>query len=132
MRGERLEILITCDGYRIIVPTAEESRVIDERMGSDPDGFDLDDAWFEGAKSTQELYPGANERAVRQKEALGGGLIELASITLDQATVAWFKAQTGEDGETGGTRWPELAAVTLRDHIKADADREFPSPPAVN
>ena len=71
MRGERLEILITCDGYRIIVPTAEESRVIDERMGSDPDGFDLDDAWFEGAKSTQELYPGANERAVRQKEALG-------------------------------------------------------------
>ena len=101
-------------------------------MASDPDGFKLDDAWIEGAKITQELFPGSNERAVRHKEALGAGPIERVSVTLDQATVAWFKAQTGEDGETGGTRWPELAAVTLRDHARADADREVPSPPVVN
>ena len=132
MRRQKVDILITDAGDQIIMPTAEESKAIDDQIASDPDDFELDDAWFEGAKTTQELFPEAYERAARQKEALKAGLIQRVTVTLDRETIAWFKAQTGEDGETGGTRWPELAAVTLRDHIKADADREFPSPPAVN
>ena len=105
MRREKVETLITGAGDRIIVPTAEESQVIDERMASDPDGFELDDAWFEVAKTTKELFPEAHGRAVRRKEALRAGMIPRVSVTLDQETVAWFKAQTGEDGKTGGTRW---------------------------
>ena len=132
MRREKVEILTTNDGDRIIMPTAEESQAIDEQIASDPDDFELDDDWFEGAKTTKELFPEAYEQAVRQKEALKAGLIQRVNITLDRETIAWFKAQTGEDGETGGTRWLELVAETLRDHARADAEREFPSPPAVS
>ena len=104
MRRKKVEILITDAGDRIIVPTAEESQAIDEQIASDPDDFELDDAWFEGAKTTQELFSEAYERAVRQKKALKAGLIQRATVTLDRETIAWFKAETGEDGETGGTR----------------------------
>ena len=113
----------------------EEFEVSDEQIASDPDGFELDDAWFEGAKTTKELFPEtyerveAYERAVREKEALKAGLIRRVTITLDRETIAWFKAQTGEDGETGGTRWLELVAQTVRDHARVNADRELPSPP---
>ena len=95
-------------GDQIIMPTAEETKAIDEQIASAPADFELDDAWFEGAKTTQELFPEAYERAVRQKEALKSGLIQRVTVTLDRETIAWFKAQTGEDGETGGTRWLEL------------------------
>ena len=103
------------DDVAVGAPTAEESKAIDERIASDPDDFELDDAWFEGAKPTQELFPEAYARAVRQKEALKAGLIQRVNITLDRETIAWFKAQMGEDGETGGTRWLELVAQTLRE-----------------
>ena len=88
---------------------------------------------------TQELFPEAYERAVRQKEALNAGLIQRVTVTLDQETVAktrrtdparMFRAQTGEDGETSGTRWLELVAQTLRDHARARAARKLPSPPS--
>ena len=114
MRREKVDVRISGDGDRIIVPTAEESQVIDEQIASDPDGFELDDAWFEGAKTTRELFPEACERGVRQEEALKAGLIERVTVTLDRETIAWFKSQTGEDGETGGTRWLELVELTLR------------------
>ncbi len=110
------KILIPDAGERIIMPTAEESKAIDEQIASGPDDFEMDDAWFEDAKTTQELFPEAYEQAVRQEEALKAGLIQRVTITLDRETIAWFKAQTGEDGETGGTRWLELVAQTLRDH----------------
>ena len=129
MRREKVEILITDAGDRIIVPTAEESQAIDEQIASDPDDFELDDAWFEGAKTTQELFPEAYERAVRQKEALKAGLIQRVTVTLDRETIAWFKAKTGEDSETGGTRWLELVAQALRDHAGGNAGRELPSSP---
>ena len=121
--GEKVDIMITAADDRIIVPTAEESKAIDEQIASDPDDFELDDAWFEGAKTTQELFPEAYEQAVRQKEALKAGLIQRVTITLDRETIAWFKAQTGEDGETGGTRWLELVAQALRDHAGAITGR---------
>ena len=129
MRRQKVDILITEAGDQIIMPTAEESKAIDEQIASDPDDFELDGAWFEGAKTTQELFPEAYEREVRRKEALKAGIIQRVPVTLDRETIAWFKAQTGEDGETGGTRWLELVAQTLRDHASANADREIPSPP---
>ena len=123
------KILITDAGDRIIMPTAAESKAIDEQIASDPDGFALDDAWFEVAKTSQELFPEAYEQAVRQKEALKAGLIQRVTVTLERETIAWFKAQTGEDGETGGTRWLELVAQALRDHARGNAVRKLPSPP---
>ena len=125
----KVDIMITDAGDRIIVPTAKESQAIDEQIASDPDDFELDDAWFEGAKTTQELFPEAYEQAVRQNEALKAGLIQRVNITLDRETIAWFKAQTGEDGETGGTRWLDLVAQALRDHTRGNAGRKLPSPP---
>ena len=62
---------------------------------------------------------------MRQKEALKAGLIRRVNITLDRETIAWFKAEMGKDGETGGTGWLEMVAQTLRDHARADADREL-------
>ena len=44
MRREKVDIMITDAGDRIILPTAEESKAIDEQIASDPDGFELDDA----------------------------------------------------------------------------------------
>ena len=46
------------------------------------------------------------------------------TVTLDKETIAWFKAQTGEDGETGGTRWLELVAQTLRDYAQSHVGRK--------
>ena len=63
-------------------------------------------------------------------KALEAGLIQRVNLTLDRETIAWFKAQVGEDGETGGTRSLELVAQALRDHARVNADREAPSPPA--
>ena len=51
---------------------------------------------------------------MRHKEALQVGLIQRVTVALDRETIAWFKAQTGEDGETGGTRW--LAVVSVHFH----------------
>ena len=47
-QAKKVDILITDTGDQIIMPTAEESKAIDERIASDPDGFELDDAWFAG------------------------------------------------------------------------------------
>ena len=82
MRRETVEVLITDAGYQIIIPTAEQSRAIDEQIASDPDDFELDDAWFEGAKTTKQLFPEAYARAMRQKEALEAGAIQRVAVTL--------------------------------------------------
>ena len=67
---------------------------------------------------------------MRQREALKAGLIQRVTVILDRETIAWFKAQMGENGGAGGTRWLELVAQTLRDHARAHADRELPSSPS--
>ena len=69
MRRQKVDILITDAGDRIIMPTAEESKAIDEQIASDPNDFELDDAWFESAKPTQELFP----EALRAGGATEGG-----------------------------------------------------------
>ncbi len=53
MRRQKVDVLIADAGDRIIMPTAEESKAIDEQIASDPDGFELDEAWFEGAQDHQ-------------------------------------------------------------------------------
>ena len=73
MRRQIVDILITDAGDRIIMHTAEESEAIDKQIASAPDDFELNDAWFEGANTTQEILPEAYERAVRQKDTLKAG-----------------------------------------------------------
>ena len=93
---------------RIITPTAEESKAIDEQIVSDSDDFELDDAWFEGAKTTQELFPEAYEQAVRQKEALKVGLIQRVNITLDRRDDSLVQ---GPDGGGRGDRRDKVAGA---------------------
>ena len=73
----------------LVRPTAEEEAETAAQLAEDPDTYE---------------------------EGLRAGLIQRVTITLDRETIAWFRAQTGEDGDTGGTRWLELVARTLRDH----------------
>ena len=55
---------------------------------------------------------------MQHQKALDAGHIQRVTVTLDRETIAWFKAQTGEDGETGGTRWLELISQTLQKHAQ--------------
>ena len=99
----------------LVHPTAAAAEIATQ-LAEDPDTYEWTEEDWANAQTTQELFPEAHEWAVRQKEALKDGLIQRVTITLDGETMAWFKAQTGEDGETGGTRWMALVAQTLRDH----------------
>ena len=109
----------------LVRPTAEEeAAAIATQLAEDPDTCEWTEEDWANAQTTRELFPEACERAVRQKEALKDGLIRRVTVTLDRETIAWFKAQTGEDGETGGTRWLELAAQTIRDHAQAHGGRK--------
>ena len=85
----------------LVRPNAEEETEIAAQLAEDPDTYEwTEDAWA-NAQTTRELFPEACERAVRQKEALKDGLLQRVTVTLDRETIAWFKAQTGEDGGTG-------------------------------
>ena len=108
----------------LVRPTGEEEAEIAAQLAEDPDTYEWTEEDWANAQTTQELFPKACERAVRQKEALKDGLIQRVTVTLDRETIAWFKAQTGEDGETGGTRWLELVAQTLRGHAQAHGGRK--------
>ena len=103
----------------LVRPTPEEEAEIAAHLAEDPDTFEWTDEDWANAQTTQELFPETHEWALWQKKALEAGLIQRVNVTLDQETIAWFKAQTGEDGETGGTRWLELVAQVLRDHAQA-------------
>ena len=107
----------------LVRPTPEEEEAIAAQLAEDPDTVEWTDEDWANAQTTQELFPEAHEWAVRQKKALEAGLIQRVTVTLDRETTAWFKAQTGEDGETGGTRWLELVAKILRDHAQAHVVR---------
>ena len=96
--------------------TAEEEAEIAAQLAEDPDTYEWTEEDWGNAQTTREVFPEAHEWAVRHKEALKDGLIQRVTITLDRETIDWFRAQTGEDGDTGGTRWLELVSQTLRDH----------------
>lgn len=100
----------------IVRPTPEEEKSIASQLVEDTDTYEWTDEDWANAKSTQELFPDLAEWAKQRKADLEAGLIEHVTLTLDKDTINWLKTQTGEDGETGGTRWMRLAAQTLRDH----------------
>ena len=108
----------------LVRPNAEEETEIAAQLAEDPDTYEWTEEDWANAQTTRELFPEACEWAVRQKEALKDGLLRRVTVTLDRETIAWFEAQTGEDGETGGTRWLELAAQTLRDYAQAHGGRK--------
>ena len=99
-------------------PTPEEEAEIAAQLAEDPDTYEWSDADWASAKTTQELFPELAARARERKAALKAGLIQDVSITLDRETIAWFKAQTGEDGKTGGTAWLALVEQTLQSYVQ--------------
>ena len=119
MRKEEIETLIIDDGHQIILPTPEEDAAINAQIASDPDDFELDEEWFKNAKPTEELFPETYQWAIQRKADLEFGVIQEVRITLPSDVVAWFKAQCGLDGETGGTAWIELIDQTLQAHPSA-------------
>ena len=113
----------------LVRPTPEEEEEeIAAQLAEDPDTYEWTNEDWANAQTTEELFPEAHEWALRQKKALEAGLIQRVTVTLDKETIAWFKAQTGEDGETGGTRWLELVAQTRRNTV-AGAGRTDPAGP---
>ena len=101
----------------LVRPTPEEEKEIAAQLAEDPDTCEWSDEDWANAQTTQALFPDAYEWAVRQQKALDAGHIQRVTVILDRETIAWFKAQTGEDGETGGTQWLELVSDTLRNHV---------------
>ena len=98
---------------RLIYPTPEEDAEINRQIAEDPDTWEWTDEDWANAKSTEELFPEAAKAARKRKADLEAGRTEFITILLDRETINWFKAQTGEDGETGGTRWIDLLRTTL-------------------
>lgn len=106
---------------RIVRNTPEEEAEIARQIAEDPDTYEWTEEVWANAKSTSELFPEYVKWSAERKAALEAGLIQRVTITLDQETVNWFKSQTGEDGETGGTKWMMLLEKTLREHARREA-----------
>ena len=130
MRKQEIETLITSDGQQIILPTPEEDAEINAQIAADPDDFELDEEWFKNAKPTKELFPETYQWAMQRKVDLEAGVIQNVQITLPADVVAWFKAQVGLDGETGGTAWIELIEQTLEAYVEACIDDRRPDCPS--
>ncbi len=101
---------------RLIYPTPEEDAEINRQIAEDPDTYEWTDEVWARAMTTEELSPEFAKWAEERQAAFEAGLLEHVTITLDRDTINWFKAQTGEDGETGGTKWMALVERTLREH----------------
>ncbi len=71
--------------------------------------------------TSEQLSPEFAMWAKERQAALKAGLLEHVTITLDRETINWFKAQTGEDGDTGGTKWMALAEKALQEHARREA-----------
>ena len=110
----------TVDGIRIIWPTPEEEAAINAQIAADPDDFELDDEWFAKAKPTSELFPETYRRAMQRKADLESGVLQQVYITLPAGVVAYFKAQAGLDGATGGTAWIGLIEQALAEYVLAE------------
>ena len=100
--------------------TPEEEAEIAKQFAEDPDTREWTDEVCARAVTTEELSPEFARWAQEREAALEAGLIEHVTFTLDRETINWFKAQTGEDGETGGTKWMTLAEKTLREHARQE------------
>ena len=101
---------------RLIYPTPEEDAEINRQIAEDPDTYEWTDEDWANAKSTEQLFPKAAKAARERQADLDAGRIEFVTILMDRETINWFKNQTGEDGETGGTKWMALVERTLQEH----------------
>ena len=106
---------------KLIPPTPEEEEEIARQIEENPDEAEWTEERFANAMTLDELSPEGAKWHHERKAALEAGLIEYVTITLDRETVNWFKSQTGEDGETGGTKWMMLLEKTLREHTQREA-----------
>ena len=107
---------------RIVRNTAEEEEEIARQIAENPDEAEWTEEDWANAKSTEELFPEAAKTARKRKADLDAGRTEYITLLLDRDTINWFKAQTGEDGETGGTKWFTLAEKALQDHARREAE----------
>ena len=105
---------------RIVRNTAEEEAEIARQIAENPDEAEWTDEDWANAKSTEELFPEAAKAARKHQADLDAGRAEYITLLLDRDTINWFKAQTGENGETGGTKWMTLAEKTLREHARQE------------
>ena len=96
---------------RIVRNTPEEEAEIARQIAENPNEAEWTDEDWANAKSIDELFP---EAPRKPKADLEAGRTEFITILLDRETINWFQHQSGEDGETGGTRWMTLAEKTLR------------------
>ena len=69
MRRQKVDMLITDAGDQIIMPTAEESKAIDEQIASDPDRLRVGRCLVRGCQAD----PGALPRGLRAGGATEGG-----------------------------------------------------------
>lgn len=105
---------------RIVRNTPEEEAEVARQIAENPDEREWTDEDWANAKSMQELFPRSFTWHKERQAALESGLVERVTITLDRETINWFKARTGEDGETGGTKWMMLVEKTLRQHARLE------------
>ena len=98
--------------------TPEEEAEIARQLAEDPDTYEWTDEVWARAMTTGELSHEFARWAEERQAAFETGLLEHVTITLDRETIGWFKAQTGEDGETGGTKWMMLVEKTLQEHAR--------------
>ena len=105
---------------RLVRNTPEEEAEIAKQIAEDPDTYEWTDEVWARAMSTEQLSPEFAKWDQERQAALESGLIEHVTITLDRDTISWFKAQTGEDGETGGTKWMMLIERTLREQAQQE------------
>ena len=105
---------------RLVRNTPEEEAEIAKQLAEDPDTYEWTDEVWARAMTTEELSPEFAKWAEERQAAFEAGLLEHVTITLDRDTINWFKAQTSEDGETGGTKWMTLVEKTLREHARQE------------
>ena len=107
---------------RLVRNTPEEEAEIAKQIAEDTDTYEWTDEVWARAKTTQELSSEFAKWAQERQAALESGLLQHVTITLDRETIDWFKAQTGEVGDTGGTKWTRLAEKTLQEHARRGAE----------
>ena len=107
---------------RIVRNTAEEEEEIARQIAENPDEAEWTEDDWANAKSTEELFPEAALAARKRQADLDAGRTEYITLLLDRDTINWFKAQTGEDGDTGGTKWLALAERALQEHARREAE----------